>query len=154
MTAKLFITSLLAATLAVSAQARTPVPECDVQTAEQTFEVEAFDLGNGMTAFLENRGPDGDNVGTSLVVISCFTGRFVEATVWTGDAKNPTEYPQTLSIFEDTAEPNAIVTFEALAEQFDAQGVPTVHGISRQETCACAIAYPGLRGTKTGYDTL
>lgn len=148
------VISCLALGLSLCAQtavAKTAVPECAAQSGEQRFELDAFDLGRGMTAFLESRGPEGANIGTSLVVLSCHTGRYVEATVWTGKESDPTTYPETLEIFEDASTENAIVTFEGLAKEFAAAEIPVISGISRFETCICAVQYPGLRGTKQGF---
>jgi len=148
-TSPLFISFVAAgfALLAPSVNAMTDMPDCTIQVAEDTLHLDAADLGTGMTSYLEAI----EDKGTFLVVTSCFTGSYLRATIWSGPEARRTEYPAAMEEFAGATGPNVVVSIGQLAEMFEARDVPTSYGLNRVETCACAAAYPGLRGTKEGY---
>ncbi|MCP3969656.1 MAG: hypothetical protein GY717_04945 [Rhodobacteraceae bacterium] len=135
------------ALLASSVHAMTEIPGCTVETDAGVLRIDAVDLGGGMTSYLENV-PD---KGTTLVISSCHTGDFIRAPLWIGPEARRTEYPAVMEEFDGVTGDNAVVSIRQLAELFEARDVPASYGNDRRETCACAAAYPGLRGTKEGY---
>jgi hypothetical protein len=133
--------------VALPVQARAPVPQCLLETAEGMLILDVYDLGNGMTSHLENQ----QSRGSHLVVSSCHTGQFLRVSVWEGHGAQRREYPAVLEVFDALSAPSGLVTFDALAQALAKEGVPAFSGISRAETCACQARYPDLRGTKTPY---
>ncbi|MEL7114720.1 MAG: hypothetical protein AAGP08_03875 [Pseudomonadota bacterium] len=141
--APVVVISLLAALAMTPASAKEPVAQCEAGEPEGVLRLEVFDLGGGMTSHLINSKA----TGTHLIVTSCHTGKYLQATVIDGRRGNR-EYPEAVGVFEDATTENAVVTITQLAEGLEAAKVPTVYGVNRRETCACAVKYPGLRGTK------
>ncbi|MDJ0824878.1 MAG: hypothetical protein QNJ16_05180 [Rhodobacter sp.] len=143
------ISALLIGLLAQAAAARTEVPACVAEVAPGLFHLDVYDLGAGITAYLENS----EARGSRLWVTSCFTGNYAGATVWAPRGKGRRDYPAALEVFEDAALPDTQVVLTQLIERWQARGVPVAAGVSRVETCACAARYPGLRGTKEAFET-
>jgi len=133
------------------------LPQCTIKATPTSVQLEAIDHGRGMTSFIKSIGPENGKVASYLYVTSCHTGGYVRATIFleklskTGKSLERQEFPAAIGTLSASHGREAVVTLGGFYDEMKAASVPVIRQISRYETCACAEAYPGLRGTKWSF---